>query len=55
MHGYYEVSSCGSQASPTEAPGNERHFYIAVEEDDWDYAPSKMNFMNNKSLTEPNR
>ncbi|KAI7800963.1 hephaestin-like protein 1a [Triplophysa rosa] len=56
MQGYYEVSSCGSPASPTEAPGhgNERHFYIAVEEKDWNYAPSGMNFMNNTSLTEPN-
>lgn len=55
MQGFYEVSACGSPVSPTEAPGNERHFYIAVEEEVWNYAPSGMNFMNNASLTEPDR
>uniref|UniRef100_A0A672MF05 ferroxidase n=1 Tax=Sinocyclocheilus grahami TaxID=75366 RepID=A0A672MF05_SINGR len=53
MQSFYEVSACGSSVSPTEAPGKERHFYIAAEEMDWDYAPSGMNYMTNKSLTEP--
>ncbi|XP_051962699.1 hephaestin-like protein 1a isoform X2 [Xyrauchen texanus] len=53
MQGFYEVSGCGSTASPTEVPGTERHFYIAAEEVEWDYAPSKMNYMQNTSLTEP--
>lgn len=53
MQGFYEVSACGSPASPTEAPGNKRHFYIAVEEEVWNYAPSGTNFMNNAPLTEP--
>lgn len=55
MQSFYEVSACGSSVSPTEAPGKERHFYIAAEEMDWDYAPSGMNYMTNKSLTEPKR
>uniref|UniRef100_A0A671M8H3 ferroxidase n=1 Tax=Sinocyclocheilus anshuiensis TaxID=1608454 RepID=A0A671M8H3_9TELE len=53
MQSFYEVSACGSSVSPTEAPGKERHFYIAAEEMDWDYAHSGMNYMTNKSLTEP--
>ncbi|KAK9962618.1 hypothetical protein ABG768_007975 [Culter alburnus] len=53
MQGFYEVSACGSTTSPTEAPGTERHFYIAAEEMDWNYAPSGMNYMNNASLTKP--
>lgn len=53
MQSFYEVSACGSSVSPTEAPGKERHFYIAAEEMDWDYAPSGMNYMTNKSLTKP--
>ncbi|XP_051718057.1 ferroxidase HEPHL1-like isoform X1 [Ctenopharyngodon idella] len=51
MQGFYEVSTCGSATSPTEAPGTERHFYIAAEEMEWDYASSGMNYMNNASLT----
>uniref|UniRef100_A0A8C1ULQ4 ferroxidase n=1 Tax=Cyprinus carpio TaxID=7962 RepID=A0A8C1ULQ4_CYPCA len=53
MQSFYEVSACGSSVSSTEAPGKERHFYIAAEEMVWDYAPSGMNYMTNKSLTEP--
>lgn len=55
MQGFFEVSACGSAASPTEAPGTERRFYIAAEEMEWNYAPSGMNYMNNASLTEPER
>ncbi len=55
MQSFYEVSVCGSSVFPTEAPGKERYFYIAAEEMDWDYAPSGMNYMTNKSLTEPER
>uniref|UniRef100_A0A8C1UTS9 ferroxidase n=1 Tax=Cyprinus carpio TaxID=7962 RepID=A0A8C1UTS9_CYPCA len=53
MQSFYEVSACGSTASATEAPGKERRFYIAAEEMVWDYAPSGMNYMTNKPLTEP--
>uniref|UniRef100_A0A673FRD1 ferroxidase n=1 Tax=Sinocyclocheilus rhinocerous TaxID=307959 RepID=A0A673FRD1_9TELE len=53
MQSFYEVSACGSSVSPTEAPGKERHFYVTAEEMDWDYAPSGMNYMTNKPLTEP--
>ncbi|XP_051521589.1 hephaestin-like protein 1a isoform X2 [Myxocyprinus asiaticus] len=53
MQGFYEVSGCGSTASPTEVPGIKRHFYIAAEEVYWDYAPSKMNYMENTTLTKP--
>ncbi|RXN15616.1 hephaestin 1 [Labeo rohita] len=52
MQSFYEVSACGSSASPTETPGKERHFYIAAEEMIWDYAPSGMNYMTNESLIE---
>lgn len=55
MQSFYDVSACGSSVSSTEAPGKERHFYIAAEEMVWDYAPSGMNYMTNKSLTEPDR
>ncbi|KAK2881550.1 hypothetical protein Q8A67_018818 [Cirrhinus molitorella] len=54
MQSFYEVSACGSSVSPTEAPGKERHFYIAAEEMVWDYAPSGMNYMTNANLTQPN-
>lgn len=53
MQSFYEVSACGSSVSPPQAPGKERSFYIAAEEMEWDYAPSGMNYMTNKSLTEP--
>ncbi|KTF76328.1 hypothetical protein cypCar_00020492 [Cyprinus carpio] len=53
MQSFYEVSACGSTASATEAPGKERRFYIAAEEMVWDYAPSGMNYITNKPLTEP--
>uniref|UniRef100_A0A8C2JJY9 ferroxidase n=1 Tax=Cyprinus carpio TaxID=7962 RepID=A0A8C2JJY9_CYPCA len=53
MQSFYDVSACGSSVSSAEAPGKERHFYIAAEEMVWDYAPSGMNYMTNKSLTEP--
>ncbi|XP_026138757.1 hephaestin-like protein 1 isoform X1 [Carassius auratus] len=52
MQSFYQVSACGSSVSPTEGPGQERHFYIAAEEMEWDYAPLGMNYMTNKSLTE---
>ncbi|RXN25752.1 hephaestin 1 [Labeo rohita] len=52
MQSFYEVSACGSSASPTETPGKERRFYIAAEEMIWDYAQSGMNYMTNASLTE---
>ncbi len=55
MQSFYEVSACGSSVSPPQAPGKERSFYIAAEEMEWDYAPSGMNYMTNKSLTEPER
>ncbi|CAM4556627.1 unnamed protein product [Leuciscus chuanchicus] len=51
MQGFYEVSTCGSATSPSEAPGTERRFYIAAEEMDWNYAPSGMNYMENETLT----
>ncbi|KAI2656580.1 Ferroxidase HEPHL1 [Labeo rohita] len=53
MQSFYEVSACGSSASPTETPGKERHFYIAAEEMIWDYAPSGMNYMTNENLIKP--
>ncbi|XP_052471931.1 ferroxidase HEPHL1 isoform X1 [Carassius gibelio] len=53
MQSFYEVSACGSTASVTLAPGKERPFYIAAEEMFWDYAPSGMNYMTNKPLSEP--
>ncbi|XP_043114841.1 hephaestin-like protein 1a [Puntigrus tetrazona] len=52
MQSFYEVSACGNSASSAEASGKERHFYIAAEEVVWDYAPSGMNNMMNKPLTE---
>ncbi|XP_039550248.1 hephaestin-like protein 1a isoform X2 [Pimephales promelas] len=53
MQGFYNVSTCGSVTSPAQAPGPERHFYIAAEEMDWNYAPKGMNFMENETLTTP--
>ncbi|KAK7172295.1 hypothetical protein R3I93_004573 [Phoxinus phoxinus] len=53
MQGFYEVSTCGPATSPSEAPGTVRRFYIAAEEMNWDYAPSGMNYMENKTLTTP--
>jgi len=55
MQGFYNVSTCGSVTSPAQAPGPERHFYIAAEEMDWNYAPKGMNFMENETLTTPDR
>lgn len=55
MQGFYEVSTCVSATSPSEAPATERRFYIAAEEMDWNYAPSGMNYMENETLTKPDR
>lgn len=49
MQGFYEVSSCGKEA-PAAPPGRERHFYIAVEEEIWNYAPSGINKFTDERL-----
>ncbi|XP_053467305.1 ferroxidase HEPHL1 [Ictalurus furcatus] len=53
MQGFYEVSLCGKDdAAPTVTPGHERHFYIAAEEQIWNYAPSGINQFTNERLDE---
>ncbi|KAM9436317.1 ferroxidase HEPHL1-like isoform 2-T2 [Clarias gariepinus] len=49
MQGFYEVSLCGKEA-PAAPPGRERHFYIAVEEEIWNYAPSGINRFTDERL-----
>ncbi|KAF5903559.1 hephaestin-like protein 1 [Clarias magur] len=51
MQGFYEVSSCvEDDAAPRAPPGRERHFYIAVEEEIWNYAPLGINLFTNERL-----
>ncbi|KAM9436458.1 ferroxidase HEPHL1-like [Clarias gariepinus] len=52
MQGIYEVTSC-DKAAPTAPSGHVRHYYIAAEETYWHYAPSGINRLTNKPLTEP--
>ncbi|XP_066512429.1 ferroxidase HEPHL1-like isoform X1 [Hoplias malabaricus] len=51
MQAFYEVSLCGSKAAATESPGRERHYFIAAEEQLWDYAPSGKDVFTGKFLT----
>lgn len=56
MQGFYEVSLCGKDdAAPTVTPGHERHYYIAAEEQIWNYAPSGINQFTNERLDEKER
>ncbi|KAK1790626.1 hypothetical protein P4O66_014495 [Electrophorus voltai] len=51
MQGFYQVSMCGTKTAPTVPPGHERHYYIAAEEELWDYAPSGKNGFTDELLT----
>ncbi|XP_076837341.1 hephaestin-like protein 1a [Brachyhypopomus gauderio] len=51
MQGFYQVSMCGTKTGPTAPPGRERHYYIAAEEELWDYAPFGRNEFTNELLT----
>ena len=55
MQAFYEVESCGSEATAAVAGGIVRNFYLAAEKVLWSYAPSKKDLINNVSLTEADR
>ncbi|KAM9348630.1 ferroxidase HEPHL1 [Symphorus nematophorus] len=52
MFAFYEVRSCGSEASSKVTGGVVRNYYLAAEEVEWSYAPSGIDLINNVSLTE---
>ncbi|XP_056141515.1 ferroxidase HEPHL1 [Lampris incognitus] len=53
MQALYEVKSCGGEASPPSVKGGVvRHFYLAAEEVQWDYAPSGKDLINDRYLNE---
>ncbi|XP_044077458.1 ferroxidase HEPHL1 [Siniperca chuatsi] len=52
MQAFYEVKSCGSEASSTVMGGVVRNYYLAAENLLWSYASSGMDLINNVSLTE---
>ncbi|KAI4893109.1 hypothetical protein NFI96_020634, partial [Prochilodus magdalenae] len=54
MQAFYQVSVCENKTAPTAPQGRERHYYIAAEEQIWNYAPSGKNLMTDKSLTAAN-
>lgn len=55
MQAFYEVKSCGSEASSTAAGGVVRNYYLAAENVLWSYAPSGKDLINNVSLTDADR
>ncbi|XP_061103932.1 ferroxidase HEPHL1-like [Conger conger] len=54
MQGFYQVLDCGEKKNSTEAPptGRIRRYYIAAEEQLWDYAPLGIDTSNNLSLVD---
>ncbi|XP_070772856.1 ferroxidase HEPHL1 [Enoplosus armatus] len=54
MQAFYEVKSCGSEASSTVMSGIVRNYYLAAEKIRWSYAPSGKDLINNVSLIEAN-
>ncbi|XP_072525444.1 hephaestin-like protein 1a [Salminus brasiliensis] len=51
MQAFYQVSVCVNQTATTAPSGHKRHYYIAAEEELWDYAPSGKDSFNNQALT----
>nr|XP_033500237.1 hephaestin-like protein 1 isoform X1 [Epinephelus lanceolatus] len=54
MQAFYEVKSCGSEASSTVMGGVVRNYYLAAEIIRWSYGPSGRDLIKNVSLTEAN-
>uniref|UniRef100_A0A665XD06 ferroxidase n=1 Tax=Echeneis naucrates TaxID=173247 RepID=A0A665XD06_ECHNA len=52
MQAFYEVKSCGSEASTAARDGVLRNYYLAAEKVLWNYAPSGNDLINNVSLTD---
>ncbi|KAF7691727.1 ferroxidase HEPHL1-like [Silurus meridionalis] len=51
MQGFFNVSVCEKgDTAPTAPPGRERHFFIAAQEEIWNYAPSGINSFTNELL-----
>lgn len=57
MYTLFNVTKCEGKiaALPSVSGGKTRTYYIAANERDWDYGPSRMNNMDGKSLTEQGR
>ena len=55
MQAFYVVKSCSSSDGPITMGGTVRNYYLAAEEELWDYAPSGKDLINNIKLTEPDR
>jgi hypothetical protein len=56
MEVFFTVKSCYSKTPvQDQLSGNIRHYYLAAELEEWDYAPSGMNLYDGKNLTEPGR
>ncbi|KAI1893976.1 hypothetical protein AGOR_G00129200 [Albula goreensis] len=54
MQAFYQVSSCGSELDPGTPPGGRtRHYYIAAEEELWNYAPLGVDTFLNVTLDAP--
>ncbi|KAG9351427.1 hypothetical protein JZ751_022677, partial [Albula glossodonta] len=54
MQAFYQVSLCGEEdGSEVAAGGRIRRYYIAAEEDLWNYAPLGYDTFNNRSLVDP--
>ncbi|KAJ8410873.1 hypothetical protein AAFF_G00188300 [Aldrovandia affinis] len=54
MQAFYQVASCGSTHGPGEPSGGKmRHYYIAAEEQLWNYAPLEIDTFHNLSLNTP--
>uniref|UniRef100_A0A7N8XUM8 ferroxidase n=1 Tax=Mastacembelus armatus TaxID=205130 RepID=A0A7N8XUM8_9TELE len=54
MQAFYEVKSCGNEASTTKMGGVVRNYYLAAEKVLWNYAPGNKDLINDVSLTEAN-
>lgn len=54
MNAYFVVENCGPRKSP-KLQGTMRNYYLAIEEEEWDYGPSGMDRFNGGKLIEPGR
>lgn len=50
MQAIFEVKNCQNPAPPPQETANIRHYYVAVEEILWNYAPSGINNFTGEEL-----
>ncbi|XP_048258570.1 hephaestin-like protein [Haliotis rufescens] len=52
MNAYFVVENCGARESP-KLQGTIRNYYLAIEEEEWNYGPSGLDRFNGGKLIEP--